>query len=46
MGTTPPITTNNPHNTRSTKPDPANTIINLANGNKSLFGYLSNLEPE
>ena len=25
MGTTPPITTNNPQNTRSTKPDQANT---------------------
>ena len=26
MGTTPPITTNNPHNTRSTKPDHANEV--------------------
>ena len=27
MGTTPPITTNNPQNTRSTKPDQATVIF-------------------
>ena len=30
MGTTPPITTNNPQNTRSTKPDQAKTAITFA----------------
>ena len=30
MGTTPPITTNNPQNTRSTKPDQTNTGSSIA----------------